>query len=488
MSGYYLKILSGNHLGAEIPLEPGEYSLGKGDECDLILTDDSLMDVNFTLEITAEGTLSVKTTAQQLLYLNGTPAGQTLKPDHFEVFTSNSIHFTFGPADTPWPDIEIPDLQKPEIQQTESYENDGFPDPDADDSLTEKAHENAFIEIDDYDDAGDDEKELEINSKWLIGIPAVFFLFITTFAVMLFSDGDEATPKTVISPINQAKIIKNNLSLPDIKFRELPDGTLLISGYTQTLEKREALINQVKQKQIRFRSQVIVMDRMRANAETLLKTRGYSNLNVELDNTPGSLILTGYVVSADQLDKVTNLLKQEIYGLNDIVSQVDNQAGRVKMLKAMIKDQGLASRVHLTERPGKVLAQGLLLDSVQRYKLQEVVNRFQSRYHNKPAVIIEAKESRMSQQADMTKTSIIPVVGGTGSKQALRPSVTVRGVSMGAIPYVVMADGGKYLLGSKLDNGYIIEDINLDYLLLSRGAQEIKYQLGGKSNNEKVER
>ena len=29
MTEFYLKILSGNHIGAEIPIEPGRYSLGK---------------------------------------------------------------------------------------------------------------------------------------------------------------------------------------------------------------------------------------------------------------------------------------------------------------------------------------------------------------------------------------------------------------------------------------------------------------------------
>ena len=161
-------------------------------------------------------------------------------------------------------------------------------------------------------------------------------------------------------------------------------------------------------------------------------------------------------------------------------------------MKAMIKEKGLASRVHLIERPGKVLIQGLILDDNQYYRLTEIVSQFRQRVGKQPELIIATRGNHNTQQilqqtassADVTRDGensarIIP----SGPKLPLQPSMTVRGVSMGHIPYVIMEDGGKYLIGAKLDNGYIIEDINLDYLLLSNGSQQIKYRLGGKSAN-----
>ncbi|MGB1272140.1 MAG: SctD/MshK family protein [Endozoicomonas sp.] len=55
----------------------------------------------------------------------------------------------------------------------------------------------------------------------------------------------------------------------------------------------------------------------------------------------------------------------------------------------------------------------------------------------------------------------------------------MRGISMGKVPYVVLVNGSKYLIGAELSNGYIIEDINLEYLLLRNGTDRIKYRLGG---------
>ncbi|MGB1271865.1 MAG: FHA domain-containing protein, partial [Endozoicomonas sp.] len=61
MSEFYLKILSGNHIGAEIPLEPGRYSVGADDNCDLVLTDASLHDIELIIEISPAGALKVQT-------------------------------------------------------------------------------------------------------------------------------------------------------------------------------------------------------------------------------------------------------------------------------------------------------------------------------------------------------------------------------------------------------------------------------------------
>ncbi len=496
MSEYYLKILSGNHLGAEIPLEPGNYSLGKGENCDLILTDASLADIDLIIEIAEDGTLQVSTENQSHLYLNGAPKEQSLEPAHFDVFTSGGIHFALGPVDAEWPEIQLPSLKKPKPQESETAtpgDDNDFPDPDAeenDEKETEDINSASTPQDDEDEEEFDDEDgTLDIDKKWLIGLPVAFFSLMVVAAVLLFSGPEGEAPAKKISPMEQARLIKGQLQLQDIKFRQLPDKTLLLTGYVQTRKKKEDLLSRLREQRVAFRSQIVVMNDMRANAEALLKSRGYKNLDIELDNTPGSLVLTGYVVSSDQLEKVVNMLKEEIYGLTAIVDQVENQTGRLNALKAMIKEKGLASRVHLIERPGKVLIQGLLLDEGQHYKLTEIVNQFRQRIGKQPELIIATRYAQETQQIlQQPATADKPpennnssaLVVANGPKAPLQPALTVRGVSMGQIPYVIMEDGGKYLIGAKLDNGYIIEDINLDFLLLSNGTQQIKYRLGGK--------
>lgn len=475
MTAFYLKILSGNHLGAEIPLEPGRFSLGRGEHCDLILTDACLAESELVIAIAEDGSLEINTESHHSLYLNGYPAEDGhLAPDYFDVFTCGTIHFALGPADQEWPEITLPPLHSPNIPPLSAAdENDAATDDTPPPRPEHQPEQQAPTP---------QPQPLEIDKKWLIGLALALFGLITALALLLFPASEEQ-PVTV-APLEQARQIKEQLQLPDIKIRQLPDKTLLITGYTQTRNKKDALVDQLRGHNLAFRSQVVVTSDMHTNAETLLKNRGYSQLSVEQDNTPGALVLIGYVPSAEQLDKVIRMLKEEIYGLNVVVDQVDNQASRVNALKAMIKEKGLATRVHLIERPGSVLIQGLLLDEGQFYKLKGLVDQFKTRFGSQPEVVISTRYARNNQPATPQPLRPEPLrpEERNGSRRPA-PDITVRGVSMGPIPYVIMADGGKYLVGASLDNGYVIEDITLDYLLLSNGEQKIKFQLGGKNDS-----
>ena len=176
------------------------------------------------------------------------------------------------------------------------------------------------------------------------------------------------------------------------------------------------------------------------------------------------MVLTGYVPTADELTQIMSTLKQEIHGLVSIVDQVENQAGRVNTLKSMLREKSLSPRIHLIQKSNQITLEGHLLDDEQAYNLNDVVNRFRKRYGNRPAL------------KTTTRSAVVPQ---GGNSRGGSPSLQIRGVSMGRVPYVIMEDGQKYLVGAKLVNGYIIEDINLEYLLLTNGTDRIKYRLGG---------
>lgn len=483
MSEFYLKILSGNHLGAEIPLEPGQYTFGKSDECDLVVTDATLSDVELVITIGEEGSLSVTTNnTEEPLYHNGTPGEASLQLNPFDVITSSGIFLALGPADADWPDLPLPELQRPEPPEEPEEEeeantesevgDDEFPDPDADedDETTE-----VDLDLDDEEDESeeddedeDDEEAFEnplanIDRKWLIGVPVGVLVFF--IGLILLISGGSGEEEVKLTHLQQAKELRHQQKLKDVRLKELPDQTILLSGYTTTLKEKQSLQRQLREKGIPFSSQLVVMSELRANADALLKNRGYKSLSLELDNTPGSLVMAGYVGSADELNKIMTMLKQEVHGLVSIVDQVENQAGRLNTLKSMLREKGLSPRIHLIQKPNQITLEGHLLDDEQVYNLNDVVTRFRKRYGNQPALKLATKSVGSPTQPS--------------ASAPLAPSLRIRGVSMGRVPYVVMEDGAKYLIGAKLANGYIIEDINLEYLLLSKGTDRVKYRLGG---------
>ena len=101
-----LKIVQGPNAGAEIALIQGvNVKLGRSDECDIILTDQTLPDVACEIEVGAE---------RVMLLLPG--GGQErLDPLHVKLFETTAI--AVGPADAPWGTLVWPDPNEKEPEE-----------------------------------------------------------------------------------------------------------------------------------------------------------------------------------------------------------------------------------------------------------------------------------------------------------------------------------------------------------------------------------
>ena len=490
MREFYLKILSGNHIGAEIPLEAGQYSLGTDENCDLVLTDTSLHGVELIIQIKEDDQLNIFPKQEsETVYHNGHPTSQPFTIVPFDVITSSSLFFTLGPVDADWPEIILPELQRPEPKtepdKVESQESDNLDGDDLPDVDLEDADQEDDLELDDDEDEdlaeeeGDEEAETSsarppLDKKLLIGIPAALATLIFALIIILLTSMPSEDEEPETSFADQTIMIRNELNAKHVRVKTLPDQSILLTGYTATLNDKQALQRALRDKEIPFSSQLVVMNELRANADALLQNRGYKNIRLELDNTPGSLVMTGYVASTEELTKITNMLKQEIHGLISIVDQVENQSSRLNTLKSMLREKNLSARIHLVQKPNQITLEGHLLDDEQVYNLNDVVSRFRKRYGTNPELKVATRSSSGVQQQQPDK----PV---------LLPSLSIRSISMGRVPYVTMEDGAKYLIGAKLANGYIIEDINLEYLLLTKGTERIKYRLGGNRGGQRKE-
>ena len=83
---FLLKIVEGPNKGADIALvENVAVTLGKGDDCDIVLADPTMPDDPLKVEASADG-----------VSVGGEPLEQ------FAVKTVGATSFAIGPADAPW--------------------------------------------------------------------------------------------------------------------------------------------------------------------------------------------------------------------------------------------------------------------------------------------------------------------------------------------------------------------------------------------------
>ena len=501
-----LKILSGPHVGAEIPLDPGTWILGRHEECDLVLTDDTLAERHVELNVTPEGVQVTNLAQGQNIYLSGEAQPNSFALTPHTVVMAGSLYFAIGAIGQPWPELSLsgPPTSAPPVQAL----SEDAPQPAT--APTEDHGEEIVLGGDDIPTLSDriEEDELEVleaelgvkpKSKrkkpgflaklltkasdtsfefdlfdWFGRHPFVlggillsgfFSILLGGFFWLWMMTDPEKTAMANITPAQTAETIITQMNAPDITMKKLPDGSVVISGYVADNTIKDSLQKALNEAKVPYNFQAVVMNEMRANAAAVLEQYDFQQMSIELDTTPGSLVLSGYAANTKEVARIREVLQQEVHGLVSIVDQVEYQVTRLKALRTMLKERGLSQKIRLLETPGKVILKGRLGDASQGYYLKEIVQDFREKYRNRPELMIDVT---------LPATDLA----------TMQPLLKIKSVSLGRIPYVILDNGEKYLRGAKLKNGYILENINLEYLTLRLGQERIKYFIGGANGGQ----
>ncbi|MTI15268.1 type III secretion system inner membrane ring subunit SctD [Sansalvadorimonas verongulae] len=497
---WVLKILSGPHVGAEIPLDSGTWTLGRDEECDLVLTDDTLAERHIELTVSPEGVQVTNLAQGQNIYLSGEPQPNNFSLPSHTVVMAGSLYFAVGAAGQPWPELSLsgPSASASPVPSTpvqatseeeivlegdipvlnERVEDDELemleaapqaqvssktkPEPAKKNhgflaSLLLKASETSV----EFDFLGWCSRHpIMLGGALLSGF---FSILIGAFFWLWMMTDPEKTAMENITPAQKAESIITQMNVPDVTMKKLPDGSVIISGYVADNNVKDSLQKALNNAKVPYNFQAVVMNEMRATAASVLEQYDFKQMTIELDTTPGSLVLSGYAANPKEVARIREILQQEVHGLISIVDQVEYQVTRLKALRTMLKERGLAQKIRLLETPGKVILKGRLGDASQGYYLKEVVQDFREKYRNRPELVIDAT---------LPATDLA----------TMQPLLKIKSVSLGRIPYVILDNGEKYLRGAKLKNGYILENINLEYLTLKLGQERIKYFIGGGVN------
>lgn len=115
---FLLKIVQGPNAGAEIALVEGvNLTFGCGDECDIILSDTSVGEKAFELEVTSERVVAVM------------PGGKSIKLEPYHVTAVGASALAIGPQEGVWKSLVWPkaDPEKQEVVQEEPEKNVEMP-------------------------------------------------------------------------------------------------------------------------------------------------------------------------------------------------------------------------------------------------------------------------------------------------------------------------------------------------------------------------
>ena len=110
---FLLKVVEGPNKGAEIALVEGvAVTLGKGDDCDIVLADPTMPNTPLQVEASADGVV-----------LGGEPF------EALSVKTFGATSFAVGPADAPWGELKWPKVEDREARDEEREDEPPSPPP-----------------------------------------------------------------------------------------------------------------------------------------------------------------------------------------------------------------------------------------------------------------------------------------------------------------------------------------------------------------------
>ena len=164
--GFLLKIVEGPNKGAEIALVEGvAVTLGKGDECDVILADPTMPSDPSTVSASADG-----------VTFDGSP----LAP--FQVVTRGATSFAVGPSDAPWGELKWPEPEAKEGEKADEGRADGGEPSHASGSASPESPESPESP-DSPADAATDEKK---KGRGCLGCLVVSVVLLLVLALIAF--------------------------------------------------------------------------------------------------------------------------------------------------------------------------------------------------------------------------------------------------------------------------------------------------------------
>ena len=102
-----LRVLSGQHRGAELPLPPGKYVLGSSDEADIIISDPGIAPEHLTIEIGEEDAIHIIPQGTVSAFFEDSNLNGPFDVALYQPLGIGQAVIAFGVEGEEWPELEF---------------------------------------------------------------------------------------------------------------------------------------------------------------------------------------------------------------------------------------------------------------------------------------------------------------------------------------------------------------------------------------------
>ncbi|EJL6726619.1 type III secretion system inner membrane ring subunit SctD [Vibrio alginolyticus] len=288
------------------------------------------------------------------------------------------------------------------------------------------------------------------------------------FAGMWYSqaNGNNNEIVTEAEPIVLVRNILGELKLSDVRVEwNAAARQAVLEGYVEDRTQKLDLLGRIDVLGINYKSDLRTMEEIRRGVRFILRNLGYHQVKVENGDETGTLLLTGYIDDASRWNQVEQILERDVPGLIAWKVELQRAGAYMDTLKALLTDAELLKKVQLVTSGDRIEVRGEL-DDIETTRFYGVTRDFREQYGEKPYLVLK---------------SIPKVSKGTNI------DFPFRSVNFGQVPYVILTDNVRYMVGARTPQGYRISSVTPAGIELVKGGRVITIELGyeGETNNDK---
>lgn len=242
-----------------------------------------------------------------------------------------------------------------------------------------------------------------------------------------------------------------------------PDGSLTLSGYTETAVERDAIMGQLQQAGINANIRLWSRQEMVNAANMISKAMGEPGVVIKAGSNDGELIVQGFVSSSAAWERVQASIRNDVAGIRTLKEgELQSMDSYLSAFVQFIEKKGLSSRVQATTDGKRVIVKGELTQP-EIEAVKQARTDFLAKLGQGAPIELQVTDVRD------------------------RIVLAIRSVSVGKVPFLVAKDGKKYMEGSSLGGKYFIKTIKPDHVVLTNNGMDIPFYYGiDKGNNNDV--
>ncbi|WP_447068246.1 type III secretion system inner membrane ring subunit SctD [Vibrio alginolyticus] len=432
MQQWKIRILSGVHTGVEVTLPEGVLVLGSDDFiADLVLSDAGVEANHFTLVCQQDSVILRGCEEANINSEDIAVAGDGIELSRHAVVSVGVVKFALGYAEDALIVSNVSDESSQQNTPVVAVQRSSW-------------------------------KKTTLIALLCSFVPSVIF------AGMWYSqaNGNNNEIVTEAEPIVLVRNILGELKLSDVRVEwNAAARQAVLEGYVEDRTQKLDLLGRIDVLGINYKSDLRTMEEIRRGVRFILRNLGYHQVKVENGDETGTLLLTGYIDDASRWNQVEQILERDVPGLVAWKVELQRAGAYMDTLKALLTDAELLKKVQLVTSGDRIEVRGEL-DDIETTRFYGVTRDFREQYGEKPYLVLK---------------SIPKVSKGTNI------DFPFRSVNFGQVPYVILTDKVRYMVGARTPQGYRISSVTPAGIELVKGGRVITIELGyeGETNNDK---